>query len=169
MIRRFLAVALIALAAIVATPVAAHAATTCGAYGLTQSANRAAPGAKVTVTTCFNEPPGTAVTITITGRGVSDSSIIAKPATLDPTGSVSFVVQLPTLALNGDVYTVTVTTANGGSYSARIVAVRADPAASGLAFTGAQVAPYLWVAGALLIVGVGLIVVLQFRRRRARF
>jgi hypothetical protein len=164
--KRMIAAMLIAAGAVLAAPMAAQAAPGCDGttYNLTVSQNTAAPGATVTVTACLDAPSGTVASTTFSGHGVPGGTQTGS-ATVDPGGLVTFPVQLPTLALDGDVYTVG---AAGGasSFTGTIRAVRLG--AADLPSTGVEALPWLIGGGALVVAGGAAFGIgMALRRRRA--
>lgn len=169
--KKLIAIMVLAVGVTLAAPAAANAAT-CGTYGLTQTANTAAPGAVVSVTSCFGEAPGTPVSVAFDGPDASSGDLFSvtpaasQSSTLGATGAVTYQVRIPASATNGTVYTVSASTAQS-TFSGTITAV-VVPASSGLAVTGLGLPPLLWVAvTALLAVGVVLAIVAVRRARRA--
>lgn len=172
--KKILATVVLAAGVVLAVPTAANAAT-CGSYGLTQSANSAAPGAVVSVTACFDQAPGTAVNTTFDGAGVTGSDLFAvtpavsSASTLGATGAVTYSVRIPASATNGSQYTVSATA--GGSTYGGVITVVAPAAApgDGLASTGSDFdfAPIALVGGGLLLVG-GLTAAAVVARRSRR-
>ena len=173
-VKKILAAVVLAAGAIVAVPTAANAAT-CGSYGLAQSANSAAPGAVVSVTACFDEAPGTSVTTSFEGAGVTGSDLFAvtpavsSSSTLGATGAVTYQVRIPASATNGSQYTVAAT-AGGETYGGVITVVApAGAPGDGLASTGSNVdfAPIALAGGGLLLLGGIAAATVISRRRRA--
>jgi hypothetical protein len=170
-VKKIIASIVLAAGVVLAVPTAANAAA-CGSYGLTQSANTAAPGAVVNVTSCFAEAPGTSVTTSFTGTGAADlfnvTPAVSSGSTLGPTGAVTFQVRIPASATNGSQYGVSAATA-ASTYSGviTVVAPAAAPGNSGLASTGLDFAPIAMVGGGLLLIGGLAALTVVGRRRRA--
>jgi hypothetical protein len=171
-VKKIIASIVLAAGVVLTVPTAANAAT-CGSYGLTQSANTAAPGAVVSVTTCFGEAPGTSVTTSFTGSDVAGGDLfnvtpaVSSGSTLGATGAVTFQVKIPASATHGSVYNVSAATA-ASTYSGAItvVAPAAAPGSSGLASTGIDFTPIALVGGGLLVIG-GIAAMTVIRRRSA--
>ena len=173
--KKILASVVLAAGVVVAVPTAANAAT-CGSYGLTQSANSAAPGAVVSVTACFDAAQGTPVTTNFDGAGVTGSDLFAvTPAVsssseLGATGAVTYQVRIPASATNGSEYTVSATAA-GETYGGAItvVAPAGVPGGDDLASTGSSVdvLPIALAGGGLLLLGGIAAATVITRRRRA--
>ena len=169
-VKKIIATVVLAAGVVLAVPTAANAAT-CGSYGLTQSANTAAPSAVVSVTSCFDQLPGTPVTTGFTGAGAADlfnvNPAVEASTILGPTSAVTFQVRIPASATNGSIYNVSAT-AGGTTYTGAItvVAPAAAPGGSGLASTGLDFAPIALVGGGLLVIG-GIAAATVIARRRA--
>lgn len=169
-VKKIIASVVLAAGVVLAVPTAANAAT-CGSYGLTQSANTAAPGAVVSVTSCFDAAQNTPVTTEFTGAGATElfnvTPAVTANSVLGATGAVTFQVRIPASATNGSKYGVSATAA-GATYSGEItvVAPAAAPGGSGLASTGIDFAPIALVGGGLLVIG-GLAAATVIARRRA--
>ena len=132
---------------------------------------RAAPGAVVSVTSCFDAAQGTPVTTGFTGAGATDlfnvTPAVTANSVLGATGAVTFQVKIPASATNGSKYGVSAATA-GATYTGEITVVA--PAAApgnGLASTGIDFAPIALVGGGLLVIGGLAAMTVVGRRRRA--
>ena len=170
-VKKIIATVVLAAGVVLAVPTAANAAT-CGSYGLTQSANTAAPGAVVSVTSCFDEATDTPVTTSFTGAGATDlfnvTPAVSSASTLGATGAVTFQVRIPASATDGSKYNVSAATATT-TYSGviTVVAPAAAPGGGGgLASTGLDFAPIALVGGGLLVIG-GIAAASAIARRRA--
>jgi hypothetical protein len=172
MIKKALAGASIALALLIATPVAANAVYV-PAENATVSDSTPAPGQAVTVAFA-NESftAGESVSFSVTGEGaVTIAAITTASVTkvASAAGAASAVVTPPANATG--TYTVTATGLSSGrvgTAALTVVAVSADGTAVTLPFTGGTLPiAAIWIAGGVLVLGVVLLSVVGIRRRSA--
>jgi len=172
MIKKALAGAGIALALLIATPVAANAAYV-PASDVVVSDSTPAPGQAVTVSFEENFIAGEQVRFSVTGEGaVTIAAITTASVTkvADANGTSSAVVTPPANATG--TYTVTatgVTSGVVGTAALTVVAVAADaPGGVTLPFTGGTLPiAAIWIASGVLVLGVVLLAVVGIRRRSA--
>jgi plastocyanin len=177
MIKKAFASAGIALALLIATPVAANAAYV-PAEDTIVSDSTPAPGQTVTVTFEESFTPGETVRFTVTGEGAVTIAAITSDSvdkTADANGTVSARVTLP-LDARGT-YTVTATGLSSGIIgTAALTVVPADANGNGagngsngtitLPVTGAEIpVATVWIAGGVLVLGAVLVSVVTVRRR----
>jgi len=171
MIKKALAGAGIALALLIATPVAANAAYVPSA-NTTVSDSTPAPGQAVTVAFAAGSFEGNEqVSFSVTGEGAVTISAIttASVTKTAAAGAVSAVVTLPTNATGTYNVTATgLTSRNVGTAALTVVAIAADGSAVRLPFTGGTVpVAAIWIASGVLVLGVVLVAVVGIRRRSA--
>ena len=172
MIKKALAGAGIALALLIATPVAANAAYV-PASDVVVSDSTPAPGQAVTVSFEESFIAGEQVRFSVTGEGaVTIAAITTASVTkvADANGTSSAVVTPPSNATG--TYTVTatgVTSGVVGTAALTVVAVAADaPGGVTLPFTGGTLPiAAIWIASGVLVLGVVLLSVVGIRRRSA--
>jgi hypothetical protein len=172
MIKKALAGAGIALALLIATPVAANAAYV-PASDVVVSDSTPAPGQAVTVSFEESFIAGEQVRFSVTGEGaVTIAAITTASVTkaADANGTAFAVVTPPTNATG--TYTVTatgVTSGVVGTAALTVVAVAADaPGGVTLPFTGGTLPiAAIWIASGVLVLGVVLLSVVGIRRRSA--
>jgi len=174
MIKKALAGAGIALAILIATPLAANAATYVPASQIAVSDSTPAPGQPTTVTITEAFLPGEQVNFVLTGEngaGATLAAISSKSLTkaANAAGSTSVVVTPPANA--SGTYSLTGTGVTSGRVApASITVVAADgTTADGLAYTGGTLPiAAIWIAGGVLALGILLVVVVGIRRRNLR-
>jgi len=173
MIKKALAGAGIALALLIATPVAANAAYV-PASDIVVSDSTPAPGQAVTVSFEENFIAGEQVRFSVTGEGaVTIAAITTASVTkaADANGTAVAVVTPPANATG--TYTVTatgVTSGVVGTAALTVVAVAADAPGGSvtLPFTGGTLPiAAIWIASGVLVLGVVLLSVVGIRRRSA--
>jgi len=174
MIKKALAGAGIAVAILLATPLAANAATYVPATAITVSDATPAPGQPTTVTFSQAFTPSESVSFTLTGEngaGATLAAISSKSITkaASATGTTSVVVTPPANATGS--YSLTATGLTSGIVgTAAVTVVAADGSTTdGLAYTGGTLPiAAIWIAGGVLALGVVLVMVVGIRRRNLR-
>jgi hypothetical protein len=174
MAKKTLAVIALAVLAVFAVPAAANAAGYVPAANVAVSDSTPVPGQAVTVSfDGASFTPDESVSFAVTGSGLATLSIVKSgTATLvksaTATGAASVSVTLPTDATGS--YTTTATGLTSGTVgTATLTVVAADNGATGqtLASTGYNTPVLLiWAAAGALLLGIALVVVLSFVRRR---
>lgn len=164
-------------AALVAAPVAAHAAYVPGASTAVSSA-AVAPGEAVVFTATEGHfAPLEDVTFTLTGTNASQGAIVLASANTltethaaDEVGGHAVAITLPDNASGSySLSAVGQTSGVTASHDIAVAAADSDDASEGLANTGANTTAAFWFAGGLLALGAALVVVLNVvRRNRAQ-
>jgi len=167
MIKKALAGAGIALALLIATPMAANASSYVPADDIIVSDSTPTPGQAVTVTFKENFIAGEEVRFSVTGEGaVTIAAITTASVTkvANAAGTTSAVVTPPANATG--TYTVTATGLTSGVVGTAALTVVAADAAGNLASTGGDLPlAAIWIASGVLVLGVVLVAVVGIRRR----
>ncbi|WBM79385.1 sortase [Cryobacterium breve] len=178
MLKKTLATIALAVLAVFTVPAAANAAGYVPNSNITISGNQVAGSIIVIDFSGASFTAGENISFSVSGAGVvtlsnfkSATATLVKPAS--STGAASLNVTLPADATGS--YTTTATGLTSGSVGTATITVKAadagatsaDSSAGGLASTGYN-APVLliWAAAGALLLGVALVVVLSFVRRR---
>jgi hypothetical protein len=166
--KSFVAAAILAVAATLAVPTAAMAAS----YPSTVSANSGAAGSTVAYSAQTGQPAGTSATVSLTGNNALESGSITPASTLTRTitvganGVLGFNIKLPSTAPAGSTYTLAVSA--GTFTNQQSLSITAAAASSGLAFTGFDAVPYVWFGGGLVVLGAGFFLAMFFVRRNRK-
>lgn len=171
--KTFIAAALLAVAAAIALPTAAHA----DPYTGTLSSNSVGPGGTFTYTvdTGYPSAPGNASLAGETNGAAVGGSIEAivygvaasDKFTTKPTGFVTLQVKVPSNARPGSTFTLSVDVL--GFHSGPTFVIAGSPSVSAmLPHTGLNAVPFIWFGSGLLALGAALVVVLSVVRRSRR-